>query len=136
DACRRRGPGGDPVSLADSIQVALEALIANKMRAALTMLGIVIGVGAVIALMAVGQGSQKAVTDRIQGLGSNLIFVRPGSANAGGVRAGTGSAQTLTLEDAEAIQAEVSQVTAAAPQVNGAGQVIAGGSNTFTRIAG
>ncbi len=60
------------MNIGDSIQVAIEALIANKMRAALTMLGIVIGVGAVIALMAVGQGSQKAVTDRIQGLGTGL----------------------------------------------------------------
>jgi putative ABC transport system permease protein len=125
------------MSIGDSLQVALEALIANKMRAALTMLGIVIGVGAVIALMAVGQGSQKAVTDRIQGLGSNLIFVRPGQANqAGGVRGGFGSAQTLTLEDAEALQANVPQVVNAAPQINGGAQVIAGGSNTFTRVTG
>jgi putative ABC transport system permease protein len=125
------------MSLADSLQVALEALIANKLRAFLTMLGIVIGVGAVIALMAVGQGSQKAVTDRIQGLGSNLIFVRPGAANqGGGVRGGFGSAQTLTVEDAEAIAENLTQVTSAAPQVNGGAQVIAGGSNAFTRIAG
>ena len=124
------------MSLADSITVAIEALIANKMRAILTMLGIVIGVGAVIALMAVGQGSQKAVTDRIQGLGSNLLFVRPGSQSTGGVSGGQGSAQTLTLEDANAIAAEVPQAVAAAPEARAAVQVIAGGQNTFTPVLG
>jgi putative ABC transport system permease protein len=84
------------MSLIDSIKVAIEALIANKLRACLTMLGIVIGVGSVIALMAVGQGSQKAIQDRVQGLGSNLIFVRPGSTSAGGVSQGAGSAMTLS----------------------------------------
>jgi putative ABC transport system permease protein len=80
------------MGLMDALQLALEALIANKLRACLTMLGIVIGVGAVIALMAVGQGSQKAVTDSIAGLGSNLLFVRPGaSTGAGGVRGAAGS---------------------------------------------
>ena len=124
------------MSLVDSITVAIEALIANKMRAILTMLGIVIGVGAVIALMAVGQGSQKAVTDRIQGLGSNLLFVRPGSQSTGGVSGGQGSAQTLTLEDANAIAAEVPQAVAAAPEARAAVQVIAGGQNTFTPVLG
>jgi putative ABC transport system permease protein len=124
------------MSLADSILVAVEALVANKMRAMLTMLGIVIGVGAVIALMAVGQGSQKAVTDRIQGLGSNLLFVRPGSQSSGGVSGGQGSAQTLTLEDSNAIAFEVPQVVAVSPEVRAAVQVIAGGQNTFTPVLG
>jgi putative ABC transport system permease protein len=124
------------VSIADSLQVAIEALIANRMRAVLTMLGIVIGVGAVIALMAVGQGSQKAVTDRIQGLGTNLVFVRPGSSNQGGVGGGIGSAQTLSLEDSQAIAASVSHVEVAAPEVRLGAQVSAAGTNTFTRIPG
>jgi putative ABC transport system permease protein len=124
------------MSLSDSIQVALEALIANKMRAILTMLGIVIGVGAVIALMAVGQGSQKAVTDRIQGLGSNLLFIRPGSSSSGGVGGGQGSSQTLTLEDANAIAANVPQVQVVAPESRAALQIIAGGQNTFTPVLG
>src|SRR3954451_22453257 len=102
------------MNLSDSIKVAIEALIANKLRAMLTMLGIVIGVGSVIALMAVGQGSQKAVEAKISGLGSNLIFIRPGSSNANGVRQGNGTAQTLTAQDATAIQTGVPNVVAVA----------------------
>ena len=121
------------MSIGDSIQVAIEALIANKMRAALTMLDIVIGVGAVIALMAVGQGSQKAVTDRIQGLGTNLIFVRPGSVSQGGnVQGGAGSARTLTVSDAAAIP----NITVVAPEVRTFLQVSAGADNTNTRAFG
>jgi len=124
------------MSLADSFLVAFEALVANKMRAALTMLGIVIGVGAVIALMAVGQGSQKAVTDRISGLGSNLLFIRPGSTSQSGVRSAQGSAQTLTLEDGQAIQAEVSGVNAAAPEVRLPIQLSASGTNASAPVLG
>lgn len=125
------------MTLSDSFVVAFENLVANKMRAALTMLGIVIGVGAVIALMAVGQGSQKAVTDRIQGLGSNLIFIRPGTQNQGqGVRGGIGSAQTLSLEDAQAIPGQVTEVVAAAAEFRFSLQLSAGGQNTFTRVSG
>jgi putative ABC transport system permease protein len=121
----------------DALQLALEALIANKLRACLTMLGIVIGVGAVIALMAVGQGSQKAVTDSIAGLGSNLLFVRPGAATAsGGVRGAAGSSQTLTQDDADAIAASVANVVAAVPQSQSGAQAIAGANNTFTSIVG
>jgi putative ABC transport system permease protein len=123
------------MSLYDSITVAFEALIANKMRAALTMLGIVIGVGAVIALMAVGQGSQKAVTDRISGLGANLIFVRPGSANQSGVRS-QGSALTLSLEDAQAIPANISEVNGAAPEFRIPVQVSGNGQNTTAPVLG
>ncbi|HXH22540.1 MAG TPA: ABC transporter permease [Dehalococcoidia bacterium] len=124
------------MSLADSFLIAFEALAANKMRAALTMLGIIIGVGAVIALMAVGQGSQKAVTDRIAGLGSNLIFIRPGAVNQSGVRSSAGSAQTLTLEDAQAIAAGVNGVVAAAPEFRIPLQISAGGTNTNTPALG
>src|SRR5262245_41206937 len=124
------------MGIRDAVQLAIEALIANKMRACLTMLGIVIGVGAVIALMAVGQGSQKSVTDRIAGLGSNLLFVRPGaSTGTGNVRMGQGSAQTLTTQDADAILNDLG-VVAAAPQRNGGAQVIYGGTNTFTNVVG
>jgi putative ABC transport system permease protein len=120
------------MSFADSLRVAVEALVANKMRAILTMLGIIIGVGAVIALMAVGQGSQKAIADRIQGLGSNLIFVRRGSQNQGGVGQGAGSAPTLSSSDADAI-VSLPGVQAVAPQINSGFQVIASGHNTFAR---
>ncbi len=124
------------MSFADAIQVAIEALFANKLRAALTMLGIVIGVGAVIALMAVGQGSQKAVTDQIEGLGSNLLFVRPGASTSGGVSQGAGSAQTLTSEDSDAILQNVPNVVAVAPQVSFGLQISANGTNTFTPALG
>ncbi|HEX5367906.1 MAG TPA: ABC transporter permease [Dehalococcoidia bacterium] len=124
------------MSFADAIQVAVEALLANKLRAALTMLGIVIGVGAVIALMAVGQGSQKAVTDQIEGLGSNLLFIRPGSTSSGGVRQGAGTAQTLTADDGDAILQSVPNVQVVAPQVNLALQISAGSQNTFTPALG
>jgi putative ABC transport system permease protein len=125
------------VGITDALQLALEALIANKMRACLTMLGIVIGVGAVIALMAVGQGSQKAVTDSIAGLGSNLLFVRPGaSTGAGNVRGAAGSSQSLTQADAEAIADLVPDIVAAVPESQSGAQVIAGANNTFTSIVG
>jgi putative ABC transport system permease protein len=125
------------VGVGDALQLAFEALVANKMRACLTMLGIVIGVGAVIALMAVGQGSQKAVTDSIAGLGSNLLFVRPGAATgAGNVRGAAGSSQTLTQDDAEAIANSVQDVVAAVPQSQSGAQVIAGANNTFSPVIG
>src|SRR5581483_6765118 len=124
------------MSLSDSVKVAIEALIANKLRAMLTMLGIVIGVGSVIALMAVCQGSQKAVEQKISGLGSNLVFIRPGSTNSNGVRQGNGTAMTLTLQDAEAIPNNVTGVTAVAPEFRIPVQIIGSGQNTFTRSMG
>ncbi len=124
------------MSLVDSFLVAFEALIANKMRAALTMLGIVIGVGAVIALMAVGQGSQKEVTDRISGLGPNLVFIRPGTTSTSGVRTAAGSAQTLTSEDAAAITSNLSVVSAAAPEVRLPLQLTASGTNASAAVLG
>ncbi|HEY7467694.1 MAG TPA: ABC transporter permease [Dehalococcoidia bacterium] len=125
------------MGVTDALQLALEALIANKMRACLTMLGVVIGVGAVIALMAVGQGSQKAVTDSIAGLGSNLLFVRPGAATgAGNVRGAAGSAQSLTQSDATAIAESVTNVVAAVPQSQSGAQAIAGANNAFSPIVG
>jgi putative ABC transport system permease protein len=120
----------------DAIKLSLEALAANKLRTGLTMLGIIIGVGAVIALMAVGQGSQKAVTDQIAGLGSNLLFIRPGQTSSGGVRAAFGSASTLTEDDADAILTGVPGIVAVAPQTSSGSQVIAGANNTFTDIVG
>ena len=119
------------MSFSDSLKVAIEALNANKLRAMLTMLGIIIGVGSVIALMAVGQGSQKAISDQILGLGSNLLFVRPGDSNNGGVRAGNGSAQTLSADDAKCITG-ITGVSGVAAQLDGATQVIGGSGNTFT----
>ncbi|MGH2368005.1 MAG: ABC transporter permease, partial [Chloroflexota bacterium] len=86
------------MNLTESVRVALRALGANKLRSSLTMLGMIIGVGAVIALMSIGQGVQASVTAQIKGLGSNLLFITPGAQVQGGVRAQAGTAPTLTLE--------------------------------------
>ena len=125
------------MSFGDSVRVALEALFANKLRACLTMLGIIIGVGAVIALMAVGQGSQKAVQDKIAGLGSNLLFIEPGSTSgSSGLQGGLGTAQTLTQEDANVLVGSVTGVVAAVSEVRVPSQISASGTNTFARITG
>ena len=120
----------------ESVRVALRALGANKLRAVLTMLGMVIGVGAVIALMSIGQGMQAGITRQIGSLGTNLLFVTPGATSAGGVRTQAGSAQTLTSEDAEAIAESVSQVAAVAPEVSTRAQVVANGQNANTQVTG
>ncbi|HEX2036908.1 MAG TPA: ABC transporter permease [Chloroflexota bacterium] len=120
----------------ESIRVALRALGANKLRAALTMLGMIIGVGSVIALMSIGQGMQAGVEAQIGALGSNLLFVTPGSTSQNGVRTQAGSAQTLTAEDAEALAAEVPQIAAVAPETASFAQVVAGGTNVNTRVLG
>jgi putative ABC transport system permease protein len=118
------------------LRTALRALGANKMRALLTMLGIIIGVAAVISLMSVGRGAQAAVTSQIQGLGSNLLFVRPGTTQQGGIRQGNGSSQTLSLDDANAIAAEVPAVVGVAPEIGGVAQLVASGQNWSTRVTG
>jgi putative ABC transport system permease protein len=111
-------------------------IIAHKLRSFLTMLGIVIGVGAVIALMSIGKGTESRILSSIQGLGTNLVFIQSGSTSVGGVRSAMGSAQTLTLEDAEAIQQDISHIAAIAPYSSTSSQVIAGGNNMNTRITG
>jgi putative ABC transport system permease protein len=118
------------------LRVALKALRTNKLRSALTMLGMIIGVAAVIAMIAIGSGAQQRVREQIANLGSNLILVLPGSTTASGVRLGGGSAQTLTEEDARAIALDVEGVIVAAPSVRGAGQVVAGANNWSTQFFG
>jgi putative ABC transport system permease protein len=120
----------------ESIRVALRALGSNKLRAVLTMLGMVIGVGAVIALMSIGQGMQAGVTSRISSLGTNLLFVTPGATTSGGVRTQAGSASTLTAEDAEAIAEAVPQVSRVAPEASTRAQVVANGQNANTQVTG
>ncbi|HEY7065740.1 MAG TPA: ABC transporter permease [Chloroflexota bacterium] len=124
------------MNLTTTVRTALRALAANKLRALLTMLGIIIGVAAVISLMSVGRGAQAAVTDQIQGLGTNLLFVRPGSTQQGGIRAGGGSAQTLSLDDAQAIADQVDSVVGVAPEVSGGAQLVAAGQNWSSRVTG
>jgi putative ABC transport system permease protein len=114
---------------------ALDSLTANKMRSGLTILGIVIGVAAVIALVSIGRGAQASVTAQIESTGANLIFVRPGSTQQGGVAAGAGTAATLTQDDAEALM-QVPGVVGVAPQVNGRVQVAYLGQNTNSQLVG
>jgi putative ABC transport system permease protein len=118
------------------LRIALKALRVNKLRSALTMLGMIIGVAAVIAMLAIGAGAQERVREQIKNLGSNLILILPGSVTASGVRLGTGAAQTLSEEDAVAIAREVEGVVVAAPSVRGSGQVVAGNANWSTVFFG
>ncbi|MDD5527661.1 MAG: ABC transporter permease, partial [Patescibacteria group bacterium] len=114
------------------------ALIGNKVRTALTILGIVIGIGSVIALVAIGQGSQNSIQASIQSIGSNLLIVTPGvQRNFGaGVSAGRGSAQTLTQADADAIKAQITQAVGVSPELSRRYQVTAKGTNTNTSVLG
>jgi len=124
------------MSLMESVRVALGALSANKLRTVLTMLGMIIGVCAVISLMSIGQGAQAQVTNQIRGMGTNLLFVRPGATQTSGVRTAQGSAATLTADDADAIAREIPLVAAAAPEQTNGGQIIANGVNTNSRVVG
>ncbi len=126
------------MNIAETFRVAFQSLTSNKMRSALTMLGMIIGVGAVIALMAVGQGAQASIDQRINSMGSNLLFITPGASQSGGVRSAAGTAPTLTYEDAQAIGAAgaIPEVTAVAPESDSFAQVIAGANNVNTRVAG
>ena len=117
------------------LRIALRALAVNKLRSALTMLGIVIGVGAVIIMIAVGAGAQARVEDQIRALGSNLLLVMPGSTTAGGVRMGFGSGSTLTEDDVLAVNREIPEALAA-PALRGAAQVIWGNANWSTQVFG
>src|SRR5512142_562859 len=120
-----------------SVRIALRALGANKLRAALTRLGMIIGVGAVITMVSIGKGAQAAVTAQIQGMGTNLLFIRPGAQNQFGVATQQGSAPTLTYEDGIAIaQAPDLPVVAVAPEQGTFAQLLAHGVNVNTRITG
>jgi len=123
---------------ADLFTETSSALLANKSRSGLTILGIVIGIASVIAMIAIGQGAQSSIQSSIQSLGSNLVLVMPGSQrNIGaGVSQGRGSAQTLTLADAEAIKSQISTVKDVAPDLSGRYQVKAKGNNSNTSIDG
>jgi len=115
---------------------AFRALKRNKMRSFLTMLGIIIGVGAVIVMLAIGQGAKYSVEQQINALGTNVLIVFPGSQQTGGIRGGAGSMTTLTADDALAIQKECPAVALVSPGTRGGGQVIAGNQNWATGIEG
>ena len=123
-------------TLLASLRIALRALVVNKMRSALTMLGIIIGVGAVIAMIAVGSGAQKRIAEQIASMGSNLIMVMSGSSTSGGMRFGAGTVPTLTADDAKAIQTEIPGVKYTAPSINGVAQVVYGNQNWSTITIG
>jgi putative ABC transport system permease protein len=118
------------------IRVALRALARNKLRTILTMLGIIIGVGAVICTVAIGQGASEQVQQQIQALGTNIIMVFSGSVNSGGVRMGNGATKTLTADDAEAIAQHVQGAAAVSPMVFASVQVVNGNQNWSTRVNG
>jgi len=126
------------MDLLNIIRVAFRALQRNKMRAALTMLGIIIGVSAVVAMVSIGQGAQATVQAQIDSIGTNLLFVTAGAQNVGGVRSGTGDTgtNTLTVDDLEAIKREVPTVSMVTPTVNARGQLVAGNMNWNTSIQG
>ena len=122
--------------LVASVRIALRALRVNKLRSALTMLGIIIGVGAVIAMVAVGSGAANRISEQIASIGSNLIIVLPGSATSGGLRMGHGSTLTLTEEDAKAIALEIPGVQTAGGSMRGTAQLVFGNQNWSTVVQG
>jgi putative ABC transport system permease protein len=119
-----------------TLRIAYKALGRNKMRSSLTMLGIIIGVSAVIAMIAIGSGAKAQIQEQISSMGSNLIIVLSGSATSGGFRMGSGSVPTLTVDDSKAIAAECSAVKYAAPNLQGVTQVVFGNQNWSTITIG
>ena len=116
--------------------IALRALRRNKLRSGLTALGIIIGVAAVVAMVAVGNGAQASITKQVAALGENLLTVFAGSKRSGGVSSGLGSASTITLADVESILREVPDVIAVSPEISSSAQAIANGRNWSTSIVG
>ncbi|ODA41454.1 ABC transporter permease [Desulfosporosinus sp. BG] len=119
----------------ESIRVSLRALRANKLRSALTMLGMIIGVAAVIAMVGIGNGATASITSQIQGLGSNLLTISSGQSNSGGVRGGAGSSNTLSMTDVSKIPIDTA-VKAVSPVSSTNAQVVFGSGNTSTSITG
>jgi len=124
------------MDLLSILRIAIRALSRNKMRSALTMLGIIIGVGAVIAMVGVGQGASKQVQDQISAMGSNMLFVSSGTVNRGGLRLGWGQTKTLVYDDMKAIVQQAPAVKEAAPGSQTTSQVVFGADNWFTNIQG
>ena len=106
------------------IKVAFKSLIRNKMRSFLTMLGIIIGVGAVIALVSIGNGAQLRIEQQIAGLGTNLLMIMPGSSQSGRVHQGAGSRNTITLDDVAALEKKASLLQGISPTIRGSGQIV------------
>jgi putative ABC transport system permease protein len=124
------------MELLETMKIALRALARNKLRSALTMLGIIIGVGAVIAMVGIGNGAQKEVQDRIAAMGTNLLYVSAGSVNMGGTHLGAGATQTLVSSDVTAILSEAPAVANAAPVSSASTQLVFGNQNWATTVSG
>lgn len=124
------------INIPSTLKISFRALRVNKMRSALTMLGIIIGVGAVITMLAVGTGASERISKQIASVGSNLIIILPGSTTSGGLRMGAGTQQTLKKEDADAILKECPAVSDVAPVLNGAAQIVYGNQNWSTGVHG
>jgi len=124
------------INIPSTIRISFRALKVNKMRSALTMLGIIIGVGAVIAMIAIGTGASKRIAEQISSMGSNLLMILPGATTAGGVRMGAGTQPTLNMADTEAILKECPAVSDVAPVLNGVAQIVYGHQNWSTGVVG
>ena len=124
------------INLPATVKISLRSLRVNKMRSALTMLGIIIGVAAVITMLAVGRGASNKISEQISAVGSNLIIVLPGSTTTGGIRLGSGAIQNLNRADADAIKSECSAVSTTAPILNGGAQIVYGNQNWATVVYG
>lgn len=118
------------------LKIALRALSNNKLRAFLTMLGIIIGVASVITMLAIGQGSKKSIQEQIAEMGSNMIMISPGADMRGGVRQDASAMQTLKMEDFQTLQSEAKLISAISPSVNSGGQLIYGANNTPSTVYG
>jgi putative ABC transport system permease protein len=129
-------PRGGGMMWFSGVRIALRALRVNKLRSILTMLGIIIGVGAVITMIAIGAGAQAHLEEQIAAMGSNLLVVSPGAARQAGVRLGAGSRPNLTEDDSNALQREIPDIEAASPAIRSPGQVVAGNSNWSTMLTG
>ena len=124
------------INIPSTFRISLRALRVNKMRSGLTMLGMIIGVGAVIAMLAVGTGARQKIAEQISSMGSNLIMVLSGASTSGGIRMGAGTQPTLSLGDADAVGRECPSVQAVAPILGGTAQVVYGNQNWSTSVTG
>ena len=124
------------MNLINLFRIALRALVRNKLRAFLTMLGIIIGVASVIAMLALGEGSKRSITEEMSSMGSNLVMIMPNYQRRGGVSLGASSSMALKYSDVTAIRNEAASISAVSPTVNANGQVIYGNQNTQTTIYG
>ena len=120
----------------ESIHMALTSLLANRLRSLLTMLGMIIGVAAVIIMVAIGMGVKKNITDSISGMGSNMVMLLPGSADSDDVQGAAGSDRNLTLDDAAAIAKEIPHIAHLSPVVNQTVPLVAGNKNWTTTLYG